>query len=127
VLCKLLVVVEVTYLRVLGVLDAEVVCVGSIRGFGGEDEWLLEGVVIVAIGILLVSSDEEVVTASDGVLDAVSDALMYIRGVEETSGSHDVADTVTVSDRDSDGTDDCDISVVGVTVSIVLLFSDGDE
>ena len=127
VFCIILVLVEVTDVRVLGVFDDAVVCVPIVLYLKVEDVLLIEGDVIVLIGTLLVSSVEEVVTTSGGVLDTVSDVLMYVRGVEETSGFHVVEDTVPVLGRGVDGTDVCDTSVVVVTVFIVLLFTDGDD
>ena len=86
VFCTLLILVEVTYIRVIGVFDAAVVCLPIVLNLGIVDERLLEGGFVVAIGLLVVFSDEEVVPASGGVLDAVSGVLMYVEGVEKSSG-----------------------------------------
>ena len=77
---------EVTYVRVIGVFDAAVVYLPIVLNLGIVDERLLEGGFVVAIGLLVVFSDEEVVPASGGVLDAVSGVLMYVEGVEKSSG-----------------------------------------
>ena len=86
VFCTLLILVEVTYVRVIGVFEAAVVCSPIVLNFGIVDERLLEGGFVVAIGLLVVFSDEEVVPASGGVLDAVSGVLRYVEGVEKSSG-----------------------------------------
>ena len=57
----------------------------------------------------------------------VSDLVMFVRGVEETSVFHVVVDAVTVLGRDVDRADACETSIVVVTFAIVLLFTDGDE
>ena len=126
-LCTLLVLVKVEDVRVLVLVDATVVFVPKVTNVGVDDELLLEGDVIVEIGILLVYSDGELVTASVGVLDMVSDVVLYVRGVEETSVCHVVVDVVTVLGRDVDTRDACDTSIVVVTFSIVLLFTDEDQ
>ena len=125
-LCTLLVLVKIEDVRVLVLVDATVVFVPKVTNAGVDDELLLEGDVIVEIGILLVYSDGELVTASVGVLDMVSDVVLYVRGVEETSVCHVVVDVVTVLGRDVDRRDACDTSIVVVTFSIVLLFTDED-
>ena len=126
-LCTLLVLVEIADVRVLVLVDATVVFVPKVTNVGVDDELLLEGDVIVEIGILLVYSDGELVTASVGVLDMVSDVVLYVRGVKETSVCHVVVDAVTVLGRDVDRRDACDTSIVVVTFSIVLLFTDEDQ
>ena len=126
-LCTLLVLVKIEDVRVLVLVDATVVFVPKVTNVGVDDELLLEGDVIVEIGILLVYSDGELVTASVGVLDMVSDVVLYVRGVEETSVCHVVVDVVTVLGRDVDRRDACDTSIVVVTFSIVLLFTDDDQ
>ena len=125
-LCTLLVLVKIEDVRILVLVDATVVFVPKVTNVGVDDELLLEGDVIVEIGILLVYSDGELVTASVGVLDMVSDVVLYARGVEETSFCHVVVDVVTVLGRDVDRRDACDTSIVVVTFSIVLLFTDED-
>ena len=125
-LCTLLVLVKIEDVRILVLVDATVVFVPKVTNVGVDDELLLEGDVIVEIGILLVYSDGELVTASVGVLDMVSDVVLYVRGVEETSVCHVVVDVVTVLGRDVDRRDACDTSIVVVTFSIVLLFTDED-
>ena len=125
-LCTLLVLVKIEDVRILVLVDATVVFVPNVTNVGVDDELLLEGDVIVEIGILLLYSDGELVTASVGVLDMVSDVVLYVRGVEETSVCHVVVDVVTVLGRDVDRRDACDTSIVVVTFSIVLLFTDED-
>ena len=125
-LCTLLVLVKIEDVRILVLVDATVVFVPKVTNVGVDDELLLEGDVIVEIGILLVYSDGELVTASVGVLDMISDVVLYVRGVEETSVCHVVVDVVTVLGRDVDRRDACDTSIVVVTFSIVLLFTDED-
>lgn len=125
-LCTLLVLVKIEDVRILVLVDATVVFVPKVTNVGVDDELLLEGDVIVEIGILLVYSDGELVTASVGVLDMVSDVVLYVRGVEETSVCHVVVDVVTVLGRDVDRRDACDTSIVVVTFSIVLLLTDED-
>ena len=125
-LCTLLVLVKIEDVRILVLVDATVVFVPKVTNVGVDDELLLEGDVIVEIGILLVYSDGELVTSSVGVLDMVSDVVLYVRGVEETSVCHVVVDVVTVLGRDVDRRDACDTSIVVVTFSIVLLFTDED-
>ena len=125
-LCTLLVLVKIEDVRILVLVDATEVFVPKVTNVGVDDELLLEGDVIVEIGILLVYSDDELVTASVGVLDMVSDVVLYVRGVEETSVCHVVVDVVTVLGRDVDRRDACDTSIVVVTFSIVLLFTDED-
>ena len=126
-LCTLLVLVKIEDVRILVLVDATVVFVPKVTNVGVDDELLLEGDVIVEIGILLLYSDGELVTASVGVLDMVSDVVLYVRGVEETSVCHVVVDVVTVLGRDVDRRDACDTSIVVVTFSTVLLFTDEDQ
>ena len=125
-LWTLLVLVKIEDVRILVLVDATVVFVPKVTNVGVDDELLLEGDVIVEIVILLVYSDGELVTASVGVLDMISDVVLYVRGVEETSVCHVVVDVVTVLGRDVDRRDACDTSIVVVTFSIVLLFTDED-
>ena len=125
-LCTLLVLVKIEDVRILVLVDATVAFVPKVTNVGVDDELLLEGDVIVEIGILLVYSDGELVTASVGVLDMISDVVLYVRGVEETSVCHVVVDVVTVLGRDVDRRDACDTSIVVVTFSIVLLLTDED-
>ena len=125
-LCTLLVLVKIEDVRILVLVDATVVFVPKVTNVGVDDELLLEGDVIVEIGILLVYSDGELVTASVGMLDMVSDVVLYARGVVETSVCHVVVDVVMVLGRDVDRRDACDTSIVVVTFSIVLLFTDED-
>ena len=125
-LCTLLVLVKIEDVRILVLVDATVVFVPKVTNVGVDDELLLEGDVIIEIGILLLYSDGELVAASVGVLDMVSDVVLYVRGVEETSVCHVVVDVVTVLGRDVDRRDACDTSIVVVTFSIVLLFTDED-
>ena len=67
------------------------------------------------------------VTDSDRVFVVVSDILMFTRGDEKLLGSHAVVETEMVLDGIADVIEDCDTSVVAVTVSSVLLFTFGGE
>ena len=53
-LCTLLVLVKIEDVRILVLVDATVVFVPKVTNVGVDDELLLEGDVIVEIGILLV-------------------------------------------------------------------------